>query len=77
MTDQNAIQVLKLFYYGASSMQEISRRTGVSRQEVREILRGARSLGLISYDTKEVTELLQHTRTKGLEKYLRTKGAIK
>ncbi|MGL4798046.1 MAG: helix-turn-helix domain-containing protein [Cellulosilyticaceae bacterium] len=77
MTDQNALKVLKLFFYGAQSMQEISRRSGVSRPEVREILRGARSLGLISYDTKEITELLMHTRTKGLEKYLRTKGAIK
>lgn len=77
MADQNALKVLKLFFYGASSMQEISRRSGVSRQEVREVLRGARSLGLISYDTKDPTETLFHTRQKGLEKYLRTKGAIK
>lgn len=76
MTDQKALQVLKLFYFGAASMQEIARRTGVSRAEVREILRGARSCGMISYDTKDITEELLHVRKKGLERYLRTKGAI-
>ena len=76
MTDKNALQILKLFYFGASSMQEISRRTRTSRAEVREILRGARSCGLISYDTQGITETFLHVRKKGLEKYLRTKGVI-
>lgn len=77
MTDQNALKILKSFYLGASSMQDISRRTGASRAEIREILRGARSCGLISYDTQDVTETFLHVRKKGLEKYLRTKGVIK
>ena len=77
MTDEKALQVLKLFYYNATRMQEISRRSGVSRSDVREILRGARTCGLINYDTKEVTENLCHVRKKELERYLRTKGIIK
>ncbi len=77
MTQNNAIYILKLFYYGVGSVQEISRRAGVSRAEVREILRGARSCGLIEYGTQDSIETFVHVRKKGLEKYLRTKGALK
>lgn len=77
MTDQNALHILKLFYFGVGSIQEISRKAGVSRAEVREVLRGARACGLIEYGTQESIEVLVHVRKKGLEKYLRTKGIIK
>lgn len=77
MTNQKALQVLKLFFFGAESVQELSRRTGVSRAEVREILKGARTCDLISFSTQDTTETFVHVRKKGLEKYLRSKGALK
>nr|WP_307989646.1 hypothetical protein [uncultured Niameybacter sp.] len=77
MTEQKALQILKLFYYGAESIQEIERKVGVSRREVREILKGARSCDLISYSTQDTSETFVQVKKKGLEKYLRTKGAIR
>lgn len=77
MTEQKALQILKLFYYGAESIQEIERKVGVSRREVREILKGARSCDLISYSTQDTNETFVQVKKKGLEKYLRTKGAIR
>lgn len=76
MTEQKALQILKLFYYGAASIQEIERKVGVSRREVREILKDARGCDLISYSTQDATETFVQVKKKNLEKYLRTKGVI-
>ncbi|WP_053984099.1 hypothetical protein [Niameybacter massiliensis] len=76
MTDEKALQILKLFYFGATSVQEIERKVGLPRVEVREVLKGARSCDLINYSTQETCENFVNVRKKGLERYLRTKGII-
>lgn len=69
--------VLKAFYFGCDSMQLISKKTKLSREEVREILRGARECGLIKYSTKDYNETFVHVEKKKLGSYLRAKGFIK
>lgn len=77
MNNQKSLDILKLFYFGCESMDLISKRTRVSRDEVREVLRGARECGLISYSTQDYRETFAHVRKKKLQEYLRAKGAIK
>nr|WP_302598727.1 hypothetical protein [uncultured Cellulosilyticum sp.] len=77
MNTNETVRVLKAFYFGGESMAQISKRTGVSRDEVREILRGARECGLIKYVTKDYNETFAHTEKKKLGEYLRAKGMIK
>jgi len=69
--------VLKAFYFKGDSIQGISRRTNLPREEVRDILRGARECGLIKYSTKDYNEVFVHVEKKKLGAYLRTKGIIK
>ena len=69
--------VLKAFYFGSESVLSISKRTNLSRDEVREVLRGARECGLIKYSTKDYNEAFVHVEKKKLGAYLRTKGIIK
>lgn len=77
MTNQKALEILKLFYYGCSDMLLLSKKAKVSREEVREILRGARDCGLISYNTQDYNETFWNVKKQKLEPYLRAKGAIK
>lgn len=77
MNNNQALAVLKAFYLGAESMEQISYKTRVSREEVREILRGARECGLIKYSTHDYREVFSRTESKKLGAYLRTKGALK
>ena len=58
-------------------METLAKKTGVSRDEVREILRGARECGLIKYSTKDHRETFVHTENKKLGQYLKAKGFIK
>ncbi|MEF9958717.1 MAG: hypothetical protein RR448_05750 [Niameybacter sp.] len=76
MTDQKAMQILKLFFFGAVSVQEIERKVGLPRVEVREVLKGARACDLINYSTQDTSETFVNVKKKGLERYLRTKGII-
>lgn len=69
--------VLKAFYFGSDSIQSISRRTNLPREQVREILRGARECGLIKYNTKDYNEVFVHVEKKKLGTYLKAKGFIK
>lgn len=77
MNNQNAIKILRAFFLGAEDMAQISYRTRASRDEVRDVLRGARQCGLIEYSTQGPKETLNNVRKKKLGDYLRTKGAIK
>lgn len=77
MNTNETVKVLKAFYFGGESMAQISKRTGVSRDEVREALRGARECGLIRYSTKDYNETFAHVDKKKLGAYLRAKGLIK
>lgn len=78
MDNQKALQVLKTFYIGScEDMVQISRRTKVSRDEVREVLKGARECGLIDYHTNGFRETFNNIKKKKLETYLRAKGALK
>lgn len=77
MDTNQTIKVLKAFYFGCESMVQISKRTGVSRDEVREALRGARECGLIKYEAKDYNETFVHTEKKKLGAYLRAKGLMK
>ena len=58
-------------------MVSIEKRTGISRDEVREALRGARECGLIKYTTKDYNETFVHVERKKLGDYLKAKGLIK
>lgn len=77
MNTNQTVNILKAFYFGSESMVAISRRTGSTREEVREALRGARECGLIKYSTKDYNETFVHTEKKKLGAYLRAKGMIK
>ncbi|MGL4738631.1 MAG: hypothetical protein ACRCW2_14355 [Cellulosilyticaceae bacterium] len=77
MNNQKSLAILKQFYFGCDSMDLISKRTRSSRDEVREVLRGARECGLISYSTQDYKETFAHVRKKKLEVYLRTKGILR
>ena len=77
MNTNETINVLKAFYFGSESMEIIAKKTGVERDEVREILRGARECGLIKYSTKDYYETFHHVERKKLGQYLKTKGFIK
>ncbi|ADZ83245.1 sugar-binding transcriptional regulator [Cellulosilyticum lentocellum] len=76
--DTNQIMaVFKAFYFGCENMEKIARRTKVSREKVREVLRGARECGLIKYSTKDYNETFTHVENKKLGAYLRAKGYYK
>lgn len=77
MTRNQTIAVFKAFYFGCESMQAISRKTRIPREEVREILRGARECGLIKYSTQDYSETFIHVEKKKLGQYLRAKGMVK
>ncbi len=77
MDSNQTMAVFKAFYFGCESMEKIARRTKVSREEVREALRGARECGLIKYSTKDYNETFTHVENKKLGAYLRAKGIIK
>lgn len=68
--------VLKAFYFGCASIQDISRKTKLSRDEVREVLKGARTCGLIKFSTKEAQEVFVHVEKKKLGEYLKMKGLL-
>ena len=77
MDSNQTMAVFKAFYFGCESMEKIARRTKISREEVREALRGARECGLIKYSTKDYNETFTHVENKKLGVYLRAKGIIK
>lgn len=77
MENNQALAILKAFYFGAPDMATIAAKTKATRDEVREVLRGARSCGLIEYNTIDQRESFNHVKQKKLGAYLRTKGAIK
>ena len=77
MDNKETVNVLKAFYFGGESMAQISKRTGVSRDEVREALRGAHECGLIKYSTRDYNETFVHKETKKLGEYLKAKGFIR
>ncbi len=77
MDTNQTMAVLKAFYYGSESMEAIARRTKLSRDDVREALRGARECGLIKYSAKDYNETFSHTESKKLGQYLKAKGIIK
>ena len=77
MNSSETVKILKAFYFGGESMEQIARRTGISRDEVREALRGARECGLIKYEAKDYNETFVHVEKKKLGTYLKTKGLIK
>lgn len=77
MNLNQSVAVLKAFYFGCDSIVGISKRTKLSRDEVREVLRGARECGLIKYSTKDYNETFVHVEKKKLGDYLRAKGMIK
>lgn len=77
MTTNQTIAVLKAFYFGSDSMEAIARRTKLSREEVREALRGARECGLIKYSTRDYKETFVHKESKKLGLYLKSKGFLK
>lgn len=77
MTTNQTLAVLKAFYFGSDSMAAIAHRTKLSRDEVREALRGARECGLIKYTTKDYNETFVHVERRKLGQYLKTKGLIK
>lgn len=77
MDNQSTLNVLKSFYFGCEDMVQIAARTKVSRDEVRDILRGARECGLIQYNTAGYRETFNNVRKQKLGTYLRTKGVIK
>ncbi len=75
--DDKALKILKHFYNGTPSMQDIAYKTGATRDEVREVLRDARACKLINYTTQDYSETILNVKKKGLEKYLRNKGEIR
>ncbi|OON95481.1 MAG: hypothetical protein ATN36_08265 [Epulopiscium sp. Nele67-Bin005] len=75
--DNQALDILKLFYNGAPSVRDISNKTKLAPEEVREILKGARTCGLISFNTQDQAETFHNIKKKKLELYLRSKGALK
>lgn len=77
MDNQKALQVLKLFYYGQESMEQLSKKARLTREETREVLRGARECGLISYSTKDYNETFIRIKKDKLKPYLQAKGALK
>lgn len=77
MNTNQTLAVLKAFYFGCESMEKISRKTNLSREEVREILRGARECGLIKYSTRDYHETFVHVESKKLGAYLKAKGIIR
>lgn len=77
MNTNQTMAVFKAFYLGCESMEKIARRTKLSREEVREVLRGARECGLIKYSTKDYHETFTHVENKKLGACLRAKGVIK
>lgn len=76
MTTNQTLAVLKAFYFGSDSMAAIAHRTKLSRDEVREALRGARECGLIKYSTRDYNETFVHKDSKKLGEYLKAKGLI-
>lgn len=77
MNTNQTLAVLKSFYFGCESMEKISRKTNVSREEVRETLHGARECGLIKYSTRDYQETFVHVESKKLGAYLKAKGMIR
>lgn len=77
MNTNQIMAVYKAFYSGCESMEKIAKRIRVPREEVREVLRGARECGLIKYSTKDYHETFTHVENKKLGVYLRAKGIIK
>ncbi|MBE6023089.1 MAG: hypothetical protein E7231_07635 [Cellulosilyticum sp.] len=77
MNTNQTIAVLKAFYFGSDSIAAIANRTKLSRDEVREALRGARECGLIKYSTRDYNETFVHKDSKKLGEYLKAKGIIK
>lgn len=77
MDNQKALKVLKLFYLGCENMAQLSLKAGVTRDEAREILKGARECGLISYSSHDTREVFVNIRKKKLGEFLRAKGALK
>lgn len=76
MTNQKALETLKVFYYGCEDMIQLSRRAKVSREEAREIIKGARDCGMISYNTKDYKETFYNVKKQKLQAYLKSKGVI-
>ena len=76
MNTNETLAVLKAFYFGSDSIAAIARRTKLSRDDVREALRGARECGLIKYSTKDYNETFVHKDSKKLGEYLKAKGLI-
>ena len=77
MNTNQTVAVLKAFYFGSESIAAIANRTRLSRDEVREALRGARECGLIKYSTRDYNETFVHKETKKLGQYLEEKGFIR
>lgn len=77
MTNQNALDVLKLFYFGCPDMVQLSKKVRLPREEVREVLKSARSCGLISYSTNDYNEVFVNVKKNKLGAYLRSKGALR
>lgn len=77
MDINQTVAVLKAFYFGSESVAAIANRTKLSRDEVREALRGARECGLIKYSTRDYNEVFVHKETKKLGEYLKAKGFIR
>ena len=77
MNTNQTIAVLKAFYFGSESIASIAHRTKISRDEVREALRGARECGLIKYSTRDYNETFVHKDSKKLGEYLKAKGLLK
>ena len=77
MNTNQTLAVLKAFYFKCESMEKIAKKTNLSREEVREVLRGARECGLIKYSTRDYNETFSQVESKKLGAYLKAKGAIK
>lgn len=76
MTNQKAIDVLKLFYFGCPDMTQLAKKVRLPKEEVREVLKSARSCGLISYSTNDYKEVFCEIKKQKLGAYLRSKGAL-
>ncbi|MHC1750879.1 MAG: hypothetical protein AB9856_21605 [Cellulosilyticaceae bacterium] len=77
MDNKKVLRVLTLFYYGQESIIRLSQKAGVTREEAREILKGARECGLISYSTKDYSETFVRIKKDKLKPYLEAKGCLK
>lgn len=76
MTNQKALDVLKLFYFGCPDMTQLAKKVRLPKEEVREILKSARSCGLINYSTNDYREIFVDVKKQKLGAYLRSKGVL-